>query len=151
MADASTTPTTGLEPLLARLSDPEPLCLGIVEVVVPPAQDGRHDAGAPLLALAAARLRETLRPYDELELLPDGRFVIILPTLADRTTLAHRMNQVFLALDAPYPIGADTVGVRVLLGAAVRSPQDDARAFLARVAGAVLQAEREGGQGPVLV
>lgn len=152
MADAPPTHLAGLEPLEERLSMLEPLCLALVVVEAPnPGVDHHTAASGPLLAAVGERLRGALRPYDELDLLPDGRFVVILPTLADRHTLAGRMDRVFQAVDAPYELGAEQIRVRALLGAAVRDPQDDTPTFLGRVVAAVEQARQQGGRAPILV
>lgn len=154
MSDASTRVLHGLEQVEELLAEPRPLCLALLAIEPRVATAGAHlqpvDATA-LIEAVAVRLRETLRPYDELQRLADGRFVITLPTLAGAEVLGRRMARLFHIVAEPYQLAGGEVPVRALLGAAVRTPQDQPAGFLARVLTAVDTARAGDGRAPVLV
>lgn len=152
MSDVSSSALLGLAQIEERLADPEPLCLALLVIEPRSTAEGTPWHPAPALIEAVTqRLRETLRPYDELRVLADGRFAIVLPTLADAGTLARRMNHVFRVIDAPYHLAGAELRVRALLGAAVRTPQDGPTDFLAKVVAAVDAARDSDGRHPVLL
>lgn len=142
---------TGLDELEQHLADPEPMCLAMVAVEPSSPTAGNWTPTPALIDEVGHRLRDGLRRYDELNLLEDGRFVMVLRTLADATVLAGRMERIFEALNAPYHVGGTELQVRALFGAAIRLPQEDPSAFLTRVVGAVDEARRTGGAAPVLL
>jgi GGDEF domain-containing protein len=150
---ADTTPPTSpiaLPQLERRLTDPEPMCLAMVAVEPATPAAGQWAPTRALLDEVGERLGDNLRRYDELDLLEDGRFVVVLRTLADASVLASRMQRIFEALDAPYVVDGTELQVRALLGAAIRMPQEDTQTFLSRVLGAVEEARRSGGRAPVI-
>lgn len=149
MAETAPAPHSDLVALRDRLAEPQPVCLGLltIEAAVP---DSAPPSWTPPRPDVRARLDQILRPYDLYHPL-DQHHAILLPTLADATTLSNRLGQVFQAVAAPYEIDGRAVAVRTMLGAAVRHPQDDVDAFLERAGGAMQAAWAAGGQGPVLV
>jgi len=152
MADTTppTSDPTALPQLEHRLADPEPMCLAMVAVEPVAPATGQWTPTQALIEEVKRRLGDNLRRYDELDLLEDGRFVIVLRTLADASVLASRMQRIFEALDAPYVVDGTELQVRALLGAAIRMPQEDTQTFLSRVLSAVDEARRSGGRAPVI-
>ena len=151
---ADMTPSTAepipLAALEERLVDPQPMCVAMVVVEPSGPTAGSWTPTQPLLDEVGRRLRDSLRRYDELTLLEDGRFAMVLRTLADASVLSGRMQRLFETLDAPYALGGAELHVRPVVGAAIRGPQEHPSAFLARVVAAVDEARRAGGTGPVV-
>ena len=154
MPDVSSSALLGLERIEERLAVPEPLCLALLVVERRPGGDdtiGSTATDRALLDAVATRLRELLRPYDDLRMLADGRFVITLPTLADAAALEARWTRIFDTVRQPYRVAGTEIGVRTLLGAAVRTPQERPGDFLTRVVGAVEMARAGDGRQPILL
>ncbi|MEL6981875.1 MAG: hypothetical protein AAFO29_05580 [Actinomycetota bacterium] len=152
MSDVSPPALLGLEQVEDRLTEPEPLCL--VLLAVEPRSAGEGTPWQPATALVEAitgRLRAAMRPYDELRLLADGRFVLILPTLASTDDLRRSVTRLFEAVDAPYPMAGTELRTRTLLGAGVRTPGESPAEFLGRIVAAVDAARDSDGHHPVLV
>jgi GGDEF domain-containing protein len=152
MADVASPIPAGLESIEDRLSEPEPMCLALLAIEPGPAPGGHTSVSGPaLIETVGQGLRDTLRRYDELLVLPDGRFVVILPTLTEAEGLANRIERLFDTACAPRRLGGDELEVRCLFGAAVRRPAESPAVFLNRVVEAVEQARVAGGGSPVLV
>lgn len=152
MSDVTSPTLLGLEQLEERLADPEPLCLALLTIEPRSTAEGTPWLPAPALVEAVTdRLRDALRPYDELRLLTDGRFAITMPTLAGTGPLLNRMNELFGVVQAPYRLAGTELYVRALLGAAVRTPQEAAADFLVRVVAAVETARARDGRSPILI
>ncbi|MEM9561819.1 MAG: hypothetical protein AAGA93_04335 [Actinomycetota bacterium] len=150
MSELSPQPVSELAPVRQRLALAEPSCLALIEATsAAPLPDGLTDE-------MGRRLRLTLRPYDELIVIGDGRFALLLPTLAGPEALRRRMSDVFEAVTDGIDQGAEApdpeprAPVTVALGASVRQPQDSADGFLTRVADAVDEARDAGGRTPVI-
>jgi hypothetical protein len=137
--------THELAPLLA---EPEPMWVAVVSL-----QPELPEAPAPseLAGELERRLQSNLRGYDELYELPNGLFAIVLRTLADAATLAPRLQRVYDAIKLPYVVDSHRHHYRVLLGAAIRWPEEGVDGLLARVTEAVRQAETTGAVAPVLL
>lgn len=152
MSDVSPPALLGLEQVEARLAEPEPVCLALLVVEPRSAAEGTPWQPAPALIEAiTGRLRAAMRPYDELRLLADGRFAVILPTLASTEELGHKMVRLFETVDAPYPMAGTELRVRTLLGAGVRTPGETAAEFLGRIVGGVETARDHDGRHAVVV
>lgn len=152
MSDVSPPTLLGLEQIEQRLAEPEPLCLALLVIEPRSTAEGTPWQPAPaLIEAVTVRLRETLRPYDELRLLADGRFAVILPTLADTSALQSRITRVFEAVDAPYRLAGTELRVRALLGAGVRIPGEPANDFLSRIVDGVESARDADGRRPAIV
>lgn len=152
MADAPPTSLDHLRALADRLHDPQPMCVVLITVEPGPAPDGLDPTAVE------ARLRGTLRDYDELVVLPGGGFAVLLPTLAEADGLRRRVDQIHDLLRAPYDgpghraeVSGSHRGPVCRLGAAIRRPGEEPDDFLRRVAGAHQAAGRNGDGGPVLV
>lgn len=152
MSDLSPPVLLGLEQIEARLAEPEPLCLVLLVVEPRSAAEGTPWQPAPALIEAiTGRLRSVMRPYDELRLLADGRFAVILPTLATTDDLRRSVTRLFETVDAPYPMAGTELRTRTLLGAGVRVPGESPAEFLTRIVDGVEAARDEDGRRPVLV
>lgn len=137
--------THQLGPLLAK---PEPMWVGLVSL-----QTGATSAPA-LISVAPEierRLRGNLREYDDLYQLPNGLFVLVLRTLAEASALQPRLQRVFDSVALPYVVDQQRFQYRVVLGAAIRRPEEDVDALLNRVAEALKQADSDGLSAPVLL
>lgn len=151
MADA---PPTSLDHLLALeefLHEPQPMCLVLIAVGQ---AGGSGDGEAPvdLAGAVESRLRGTLRDYDELVVLADGRFAVVLPTLAGTGELGRRVDQLYELLSARYEGFGDGPEEPVCsLGAAIRQPGEQPDDFLRRLADAHGSAARRERGGAVLV
>ncbi len=152
MSDVSPPALLGLEQIEERLGEPEPLCLALLVIEPRSAAEGTPWQPAPALVEAVTtRLRSSMRPYDELRLLADGRFAIILPTLAEIDAIETRMGEVFDVVDAPYRLAGTELRVRALLAAGVRAAGEPPTDFLARIVGGVETARDRDGRRPVVV
>jgi hypothetical protein len=143
MADA---PPTSLDHLLVleeHLREPQPMCLVLVAV-----GPGDGQAPADLADAVEDRLRGTQRDYDELVSLPDGRFAIVLPTLAGTDELGRRVDELYELLSVRYE-GLDEPVCS--LGAAIRHPGEEPADFLRRLGDAHGTAARRQRGGAVLV
>ncbi len=151
MSDVSSPALLGLGQIEERLADPEPLCLALLRIEPRSAAEGTPwQPAAALTEAVTVRLRGSLRAYDELRILADGRFAIIMPTLATPEALEVRLAEVFEVIDAPYRLAGTELLVRVLLGAAVRTPGEAAASFLSRVTAGVDAARDGDGRRPVV-
>lgn len=151
---AETTPSTILEQLELALVEPEPMCLVMVEIgpLDPYDMEPLGEEYFPaLMGEAGVRLRETLRRYDELVVVSEKSWALILRTLADATALAGRMRTFFEVASEPYAIYDTEVAAQVVLGAAVRIPQDTPESLVLRVEQAMDSARSTGAIGPVVV
>ena len=160
---AETTPLLVLEQLRLALAEPEPMCLVMIEVEPlnelqqAPIDDHRQETNAyhhqELTNEARVRLSDTLRRYDEIVNVGPSSWALILRTLADATVLAGRMRVFFDVISRPYSLhGAATdIEVQVVLGAAVRIPQDSPQSLVTRVEQAMESARSSGAIGPVVV
>ncbi len=144
MSELSNNPLVELAPVRQRLALAEPCCLALVEAT---AAAGLPDGFGDEMG---ARLRRALRPYDELLVVGDGRFALVLPTLAGAEALRRRMSDVLRTVGQP-PGAGPGGGVMVALGGSVRQPQDSLDGFIGRVVGAVDRARADGGRAPVIV
>ena len=148
MADAPPAHHPDLAALRQRLADPRPICLALLDIDAAATTGAGISVTVPRSAVTA-RVDQSLRPYDEYLGL-DDHHAILLPTLADAQALSDRLGQVFRSMGKPYEVDGRRIEVTVILGAAVRRPEDDIDAFLDR-AGAAMEAARAAeGQGPVL-
>jgi len=152
MSDVSPPALLGLEQIKERLGEPEPLCLALLIIEPRSAAEGTPWQPAPALVEAVTdRLRASMRPYDELRQLADGRFAIILPTLAEVDAIETRMSEVFEVVDAPYRLAGTELRVRALLAAGVRAAGEPPTGFLARVVEGIDAARDRDGRRPVVV
>lgn len=123
------------------LREPEPMCLAVVKL----------SASRDISAIAEYRLRENLRPYDQLWRLDGHTYAMSLKTMADAATLQSSIERMFLLLSDPYGVDGGYERAVVTLGASVRQPQDTATGLLERVGEAMSAAESEGCVGPILL
>ncbi len=156
---AESLPSTVLEQLEVALVQPEPMCLVMVQVE--PGETAATDAapydghvtseGTGVLDEAGVRLRSALRLYDEMVEVRPNSWAVIMKTLADATALAGRMRMFYDILSEPYFVNGEEVPVEVVLGAAVRVPQDTPGRLVGRVEQAMRSARDSGSIGPVVV
>lgn len=166
MADHETAPQPDIgkraitSQLLDTLRDPEPMCLGLVEVdrsfVVRtdgmPVAEGERPTGDQLVEAVETRLAGLLRRYDLMSRLDDGSgFMVVFKTLADATMLESRIRAFHEELVRPYDLDDRNLLLRISLGAAVRQPVEDAATLMGRAEAALAESLRGGVSGPVLI
>jgi GGDEF domain-containing protein len=165
MAEQTSAVPSAISKLQEALSDPEPMCLAVVEVSIgdglsqaAPASDQdygcdteRSQATIEVVEQAQERLRETLRDYDELKPIDDERFALVLRTLADASIMSARMEHLLAIMAKPYLVGGQEVEIPVHLGASIRTPQERPSELLERVERALQQARSAGGPDQVML
>lgn len=147
------TPLSVLEQLEVALVEPEPMCLVMMEIETRLYEDESvpESVDDEVLNQAGVRLREMLRRYDEMIEVTPNSWALILRTLADATVLAGRMRTFFEIVSEPYIVHGEEIDVQVVLGAAVRIPQDAPGGLVDRVERAMDSARSAGAIGPVVV
>lgn len=140
MTNAATCKPVDSDQLVSLLADPEPMCVALVGLL--PGPTGERANGEPATASQVGaeleqRLRENLRPYDELYSLPEGHYAIVLRTLADPAILTGRMDRLLDVVKLPYSVGGQRLQFRAVLGAAIRAPEEGVAEYLGRVDRAV--------------
>lgn len=139
MAEKTSADISAIAQLEDALTDPEPMCLAVLELELPPNSDG-SDYDVEIVEEAQRRLRDTLRDYDELNVVDDRRFALVLRTLADASIMDSRMRKLHDIMTRPYPVDGQELEVIVYLGSAIRIPQESPSELLTRVEQALQQA-----------
>ncbi len=157
---AETTPPSATQSLIAQLelalAEPEPMCLAIVRVEcrpdpADPADGGPRAADPAVVDAVNERLRDNLRRYDELAEFDGNAFSVVLRTLADASVLEGRLRNLFAEMTQPYVVDGSEREVRIVFGAAVRWPQENPNALLARAEAAVDTARSNAGAAPIVL
>lgn len=156
---AESLPSPVLEQLEVALVQPEPMCLVMVRVEAGGARGTDQDLrdghavfeGTGVLDEAGVRLRSALRLYDEMIEVRPNSWAVIMKTLADATALAGRMRTFYDIVSEPYFVNGQEISVQIVLGAAVRVPQDTPGRLVERVEQAMRSARDSGAIGPVVV
>jgi diguanylate cyclase (GGDEF)-like protein len=91
-----------------------------------------HDVGDELLRVAAARLRNAVRPDDTPARLGGDEFVVLCDQYVDDSILAQLVERVEQVLAKPYPVNGMLVHIDVSVGLAHAEPHDDAATLLRR-------------------
>ena len=144
-------PSSVVDHLESALAVAEPMCLAIVQVEPAGVWSHADPTLDDLAHLVKERMVETLRRYDQFVDIDDHGLALILRTLADATLLTKRMQTFFDVASAPYELAGAFYEVRVVLGAAVRRPQDTPTSLLDRVEQALDAARTDESSGLVVI
>jgi diguanylate cyclase len=103
-----------------------------------------HDAGDELLKIVAARLKRSIRAEDTVSRLGGDEFACLLGGMPSREHLGALARKLFVAVSAPFKIGAVKLSVRPSIGIAIQ-PIDGATAesLLKHADEAMYRAKRE--------
>ncbi len=162
---AETTPTpadlSAIAHLEEALAHPEPMCLAMLEIHGPidpetgsPVDDVEQPGGTTSAAVmdeAQRRLRDTLRDYDELSVIDECRYALVLRTLADAAVMKGRMEKLHGIMSEPYRVDGRELVVSVHLGSAIRIPQESPVELVDRVESAVDDARHPQSPGHVML
>ncbi|MGH1491399.1 MAG: diguanylate cyclase domain-containing protein [Acidimicrobiales bacterium] len=159
MADSSPTKVdiSAIAHLEEALAHPEPMCLAVIEIRSRPdagvagGECSEADVHLEVMEEAQARLRETLRDYDELSAIDGSSFALVLRTLAGADIMGGRMQSLHTIMTRPYIVAGVEIDTVVSLGSSIRIPQESAGELVARVDEALSQARTRNTPGPVML
>ncbi len=162
MAEKTAAEISAIAHLEEALAHPEPMCLAVLELCLPTSDEGERTgvAGAAscdaellveVMEEAQRRLRDTLRDYDELSVIDECRYALVLRTLADAAVMKGRMEKLHGIMSEPYRVDGRELVVSVHLGSAIRIPQESPVELVDRVESAVDDARHPQSPGHVML
>ena len=131
-----------------------PLCLIFFDIdrfkEINDGADLGHEAGDAILRQMGARLRRTLRPYDEIGRWAGDEFIVVLrdTTLEQAGSVAERLRKI--VADKPFEYDGKSVTVTISQGVAERQPNELAATLVHRADQAMYRAKERGGNHIVL-
>jgi diguanylate cyclase (GGDEF)-like protein/PAS domain S-box-containing protein len=109
-----------------------------------------HAAGDRVLKVAGARLKATVRQYDQVGRFGGDEFLVVCPRVKEATTALEVARRINLALTEPVSIAGDVVELRASVGVSWSSEVINADALVAQADQAMYESKRSGSHAAAL-